>query len=529
MTTAVTETIDIKRDRMVIIASSLGTMFEWYDFFVYAMVAKIIADTYFPSASPTASLLLALLTFGIGFGVRPFGAAIFGVIGDKLGRKFTFLITISLMGFATAALGLIPGYKTLGMAAPIILVLLRALQGLALGGEYGGAAIYVGEHAPRNRRGLYTSFIQASVFGGMTLSLFVVLSTSALVGKQNWQDWGWRIPFLISLVLLAISLWIRFKLNESPVFKAMKEAGETARNPLAESFNSGRKTWRILAVMMGVAAGLTVIWYTAQLYALSFLQDALRIDDRSAQAILMVGACFSLFWFVLFGWLSDLYGRKRIILLGYGLTLLTLFPLFHIMADAGNPQLTQAMKTSPIVVTGSDCSYSVFATAQATACGKLMDILQKKGLPFHTNAVAAGTAPSITIASVAVDAHDDAKLNTALKAAGYKLEKGAPHADTLWKLVLAIIGIGMLSGMSYGPVAAYLVELFPARVRYTSLSIPYHVGAGYFGGFLPFITKIIIIKTGDPFAGLWYTVGITALAMVVMIFCLPETSGKELD
>ncbi len=529
-TTATENAIDLKRDLLVIVASSLGTMFEWYDFFVYATVAPVLAKLFFPAANDVASMLLTWVTFGIGFGVRPFGAALFGVLGDILGRKYTFLITITLMGVATAGLGLVPTFAQIGIAGPIALVLLRALQGLALGGEYGGAAIYVAEHAPRNKRGLYTSFIQASVIGGLTLSLIVVLVTTTLIGKANWAVWGWRIPFLLSLVLLGISLWIRFQLKESPIFQKLKDAGETARNPLKESFNSWSKCGRMLAAMLGVAAGLTVIWYTAQLYSLSFLQNALRIEESSAQLIVTIGALFSLFWFIFFGWLSDKIGRKMPIIVGYTLCLLLLFPLFHLMADAANPKLASAIKHSPIVVTGSDCTFKPFKmTADMTTCGKLIDVLSKKGLAYSTNDVAPGTAPAVTIGSVLVDINNPKAFDAALKAAGYQLDKRAPPSDQIWKIILAIVLIGMLSGMTYGPVAAYLVELFPARVRYTSLSIPYHVGTGYFGGFLPVISGYIVARTGDPFAGLWYTEAVVFAALIVVIVGLPETSGKELD
>jgi len=528
--TETTDVIDLKRDLLVIIASSLGTMFEWYDFFVYAAVAPILASLFFPAANQIASNLLTWATFGVGFGVRPFGAIVFGVLGDKLGRKYTFLITITLMGLATAGLGLVPTFHQIGIAAPILLVLLRALQGLALGGEYGGAAIYVGEHAPRNKRGFYTSFIQASVIGGLTLSLIVVLLTTQMVGKAHWNEWGWRVPFLLSLVLLAISLWIRFQLKESPIFQALKDAGETAQNPLIESFNSLSKFGRIIAAMLGIAAGLTVIWYTAQLYALSFLQTALRLDATSAQLIVTIGALFSLFWFIFFGWLSDKIGRKMPIMVGYTLTLLLIFPLFHLMADAANPKLSAAMKAHPIVVTGSDCTFKPFKPSdQMTLCGKLIDVLSKKGLAYSTNDVAPGTAPAVTIGSVLVDTSNPVAFDAAIKVAGYSLDKAPPPPGQMWKVVFAIVVIGMLSGMTYGPVAAYLVELFPARVRYTSLSIPYHIGTGYFGGFLPLISQYIVARTGDPFAGLWYTVAVVFVALIVVVVGLPETAGKELD
>ncbi len=520
--------IDPKRDRLVIIASSLGTVFEWYDFFVYGTLAALIGKLFFPAGSDSAAFLKALAVFGVGFGVRPLGALLFGVLGDRLGRKYTFLVTITLMGVATAGIGFLPTYAVIGVWAPILLVLLRALQGLALGGEYGGAAIYVAEHAPRNRRGFYTGFIQGSVVGGFILSLAVVLSTNAVVGKDS--EWAWRIPFLFSLALLAVSLWIRMKLSESPVFQAMKEAGETAKNPLKESFDSWAKIRRLFAAMIGIAAGLTVVWYTAQFQAMYFLQNALRIDDTAAQVIVGAGAIASLFWFVFFGWWSDRVGRKKPMIIGYVLTILFLFPLFHAMANLANPALAEAMERSPVVVTGSDCSYNPFAqSGQTTACGKVLDVLSKKGVAYTKKLGEPGAAPVVTIGGTTVDATAPEALEAGLKAAGYNLEKIAPPTGKLFGLILCIVAIGGLSGLTYGPVASYMVELFPARIRYTSMSVPYHIGTGYFGGFLPFISQYIVARTGDPFAGLWYTIGVVVVALVVMVFGLPETSGKELD
>jgi MFS family permease len=524
------QTIDLKRDRLVIVASSLGTVFEWYDFFVYGTLAALIGRLFFPGASPSAGFLLALATFGAGFGVRPVGAVVFGILGDRLGRKYTFLITISLMGLATGAIGFLPTYAQAGIVAPILLVGMRLLQGLALGGEYGGAAIYVAEHAPANRRGFYTSFIQASVIGGFLLSLAVVLASGAFVAPAQWEAWGWRIPFLFSFFLLAVSLWIRLKLKESPVFAAMKAAGETSKNPLREAFNTAAKFRRVFAAMIGVAAGLTVVWYTAQFQALYFLQNALHMDDTAARIVIGIAACFSLVWFVLFGWLSDKIGRKKIILTGYALTIVLMFPLFHWMATLANPGLSAAMERSPVVVSGSDCRYDPFATkGQATACGKLLDALSKKGVAYTKIEGAPGAAPNVTIGGTTVDVSDPKLLEAALKAKGYPLDKTVPPFRKAALLVLVVTIIGFLSGMTYGPVAAYLVELFPARTRYTSLSIPYHIGTGYFGGFLPFISQYVVARTGDPFAGVWYTVIVVALAFVVLAFGLPETSGKELD
>jgi MFS family permease len=521
--------IDAKRDRLVIFASTLGTVFEWYDFFIYGTLAAIIGRVFFPTGSETAQFLLALASFGIGFGVRPIGAILFGYLGDRLGRKYTFLVTISLMGIATAAVGLVPGYASIGLAAPIILVILRVLQGLALGGEYGGAAIYVAEHAPPGRRGFYTSFIQAGVIGGFLLSVAVVLASENLVDKAAWTDWGWRIPFIFSTVLLAISLWVRLKLRESPVFQAMKEAGEIAKNPLAETFSSRGNVKLVLVALFGVAAGLTVIWYTAQFQAMYFLQNSLRVPDNSARLMIGIAALFSVFWFLLFGWLSDKVGRKKPIVVGYVLTILLMFPLFHWMAAAANPELAAAMARNPIVVSGSDCSYNPFAKVQLTPCGKTLDLLSKKGLAYATSAAAAGSPPRVAIGGIPVDAADPAALDEALKAAGYRLEKVSPTLGQGAQVVLAIIIIGMLSGMTFGPVAALLVELFPARIRYTSMSIPYHVGTGYFGGFLPLISQYIVAKTGDPFAGIWYTIGVVAMALIVTLIWLPETVGKELE
>ncbi|MFL6845577.1 MAG: MFS transporter [Allosphingosinicella sp.] len=521
--------IDAKRDRLVIFASTLGTVFEWYDFFVYGTLATVIAKLFFPSANATAGLLLTLATFGAGFGVRPVGAILFGWLGDRLGRKYTFLVTITLMGLATAAVGLLPTFASIGVAAPALLVACRLLQGLALGGEYGGAVIYVAEHAPRNRRGFYTSFIQAGVIGGFLLSVAVVLAASWFVDPAAWESWGWRVPFVFSLLLLAVSLWVRMKLKESPVFQAMKEAGETARNPLKESFDSWPKVKLILVALFGISAGLTVIWYTAQFQGLYFLQNALRIEDNAARLMIGVAALFSLFWFILFGWLSDRVGRKKPIVIGYALTIALMFPLFHWMAAAANPELSAAMAKNPVVVTGSDCTYAPFAKVQPTECGKLLDALSKKGIAYETRAAPPGAPAAVTIGGVPVDASDPASLDSGLRFAGYKLEKGAPTLPQALQVVLAIILIGLCSGMTYGPVAALLVELFPARVRYTSMSIPYHIGTGYFGGFLPFISQYIVAKTGNPFAGLWYTIAVVAMALVVTFLWLPETAGKELE
>lgn len=523
--------VDARRDRLVIVASTLGTVFEWYDFFIYGTLAVVIGRQFFPTGNETAQFLLALASFAVGFGVRPLGAILFGILGDKLGRKYTFLVTITLMGLATAAVGLVPSYASIGIAAPIILVSLRVMQGLALGGEYGGAAIYVAEHAPANKRGFYTSFIQAGVIGGFLLSLLVVLVSEWFVDRAAWEAWGWRIPFLFSVLLLAVSLWVRLKLKESPVFQAMKEAGETARHPLRESFRGKQQLKMIFVALFGIAAGLTVIWYTAQFQSLYFLQNALRIDDTAARAMIGVAALFSMFWFLLFGWLSDKIGRKTPIVTGYLLTIILIFPLFHWMASAANPELAQAMERNPVTVQGTRCDYNPFSQAQETPCGRALHELTRRGIAYSFVEAPgwSGASYQVRIGPNVVDAENPATLDAALEQAGYRAAKSTPPLGSAIQVVLAIIVIGFLSGMTYGPVAALLVEMFPARIRYTSLSVPYHIGTGYFGGFLPVISQYIVVKTGDPFSGLWYTVVVVAMALVVTLFWLPETAGKKLD
>jgi len=519
--------VDPKRDRLVIIASSLGTVFEWYDFFIYGTLAAVIGRLFFPADNQVVQLLLALASFAVGFGFRPLGAVLFGYLGDKWGRKYTFLVTITLMGVATAAVGLVPTYASIGIAAPLVLILLRILQGLALGGEYGGAAIYVAEHAPRGKRGFYTSFIQASVAGGFLLSLILVLGTQASMSEADWAQWGWRVPFLFSILLLAISLWMRLKLNESPVFQAMKQAGALSRNPLKESFSTARNVKLILVAMIGVAAGLTVIWYTAQFQTLYFLQNSMRVDETTTRLIVGASAVISLIWFILFGWLSDKVGRKKPIVIGYALTLALLFPLFHMIADAANPALSEASQRAPIVVAGPDCTFNPFASkGQATACGKLLDYFSKKGVSYTK---IEAPAAAVSIGGVAIADPSPANLDAALASAGYSFETVDPSSGAIARILFAIVILGVLSGMTYGPVAALLTELFPSRIRYSSMSIPYHIGTGYFGGFLPFISQYIIAKTGDPFSGLWYTFAVVALALVVSLIWLPETAGKELS
>jgi len=503
---------------LVIAASSLGTIFEWYDFFIYGTLAAsgIIGRTFFPAGSETLQTLLAWAGFAVGFGFRPLGAMVFGYLGDRLGRKYTFLITIILMGVATAGVGLVPSAATIGLVAPVLIILLRIAQGLALGGEYGGAAIYVAEHAPKGRAGFYTSFIQASVAGGFVLSLFVVLGCKGAMSTQTWDAWGWRVPFLLSIILLIVSVWMRSKLRESPVFEAMREQGEMSRNPFVESFTYPGNGRRLAVALFGVAAGLTVIWYTAMFSVLSFLQGPMKVDATMAQIVVALGALIGSAWFVLFGHLSDKWGRRRVIGVGYALTLVLLVPIFWLIGSQANPRLAASSARAPIVVTGENCRFDPFANVQATPCGKLLGELTAKGLPYTVHP---GARLGVTIggAAIADPLRPDA-LAEAATAAGYDLRAQTPPPGNLAIILLGVVALSFLSGMTYGPVAALLADMFPPAVRYSSLSIPYHVGTGYFGGFLPFIASYIVARTGDPYAGLGYTLVVVAVALAFILW-----------
>ncbi|MDO7843654.1 MFS transporter [Sphingomonas immobilis] len=507
-----------KEIQLVIAASSLGTVFEWYDFFIYGTLAKLIGQAFFPASNETLQTLLTWAGFAVGFGFRPLGAVLFGFLGDKLGRKYTFLVTIALMGVATAAVGCVPPAAQIGLAAPAIILLLRICQGLALGGEYGGAAIYVAEHSPPGRSGYFTSFIQAGVVGGFILSLIVVLATKAILPAAVWADWGWRIPFVFSLVLLSISLWMRLKLSESPVFKAMKASGETARNPFTESFTYPGNLKRLFVALFGIAAGLTVIWYTAMFSVLSFLYT-MRVDETAAQIIVGIAALLGLGFFILFGRLSDRFGRKGPIVLGYAATLVLLFPAFWLIGGAANPGLADAARHAPVVVSGPHCKYDPFAAKQADECGRLLDYFSKKGVAYKK-----GHTP-VTLVMIGGEAVADttpAGLDTALTEAGYNLDKVVPSPGNIALIMIGLLVLSALSGATYGPVAALLSELFPPRIRYSSMSIPYHIGTGYFGGFLPFISQYIVARTGNPYSGLWYTFAVVVMALLVTLWGLSE-------
>jgi MFS family permease len=527
MATAVADehVVDPKRDRMVITASALGTVFEWYDFFVYGILAALLGKLFFPADNPTAATLASLATFGAGFGVRPLGALLFGWFGDRVGRKYTFLVTITLMGLATAAIGMLPTYAAAGLAAPAMLLVLRLLQGLALGGEYGGAAIYVAEHAPPGKRGQYTSWIQVSVAGGFLLSVTVVLLCRQSMSTEAFEAWGWRIPFLASLIMLAISIYMRLKLKESPVFQAMKAAGTTSRNPFKDSLTYPGNVKRVLVALFGVAAGLTVIYYTSQFGTLYFLQGTARVAEAEALFYMAIGALLAAPLYVGFGALSDRIGRKKLLLAGYALSLVLIFPLFHMMADGANPALARATAASPVRLDlPAQCDFNVFAKPK-TDCAKALNYLSKRGISYQ-KADAANVV--LNVGTQRILGFDEKAYTAALVAAGYP-DKADPAEKQSWKIILAVAMMVALSAMTYGQVAAILVELFPARIRYTSMSVPYHIGAGYFGGFLPFISQYIVVQTGDAYAGLWYTIGVVALAFVVSAIWLPETANKPLD
>jgi MFS family permease len=513
--------------RLVIAASSAGTVFEWYDFFIYGTLAAIIGKTFFPSDNATLQVLLVWAGFAVGFGFRPLGAILFGYLGDKLGRKYTFLVTVTLMGIATAGVGLIPSADSIGLFAPAIVLFLRVLQGLALGGEYGGAAIYVAEHAPGGRRGYYTSYIQASVVGGFVLSLIVVLSSKSLMSEAVWTSWGWRVPFLVSLALLAISLWMRLKLSESPVFKAMKEQGELAGNPFVESFTYPGNKRRIFIALFGIAAGLTVIWYTAMFSSLSFLKSAARMDDTLAEIIVGIGGALGMVFYLIAGAWSDRVGRKKPIIIGYALTLLLLFPVFWLIGSAANPGLAAAAQRNPVVVSGPNCNYSPFAAEQSSQCAKLLSDLAASGISYQLERgpVFTATVGGAAMATASYPWDDKAAvrikaLQADLSTHGYDFAKVTPSPARLALVLVGLLVLMALSGATYGPVAALLSEMFPPRIRYSSMSIPYHLGTGYFGGFLPLISSYIVARTGDPYAGLWYTWVVVLVGFLVALWGL---------
>jgi MFS family permease len=506
------------KQRLVIVASSLGTVFEWYDFYIYGTLAAFFAGLFFPPGNPVTALLTSLLTFGVGFVVRPFGALFFGRIGDLVGRKYTFLITITVMGLSTALVGVLPTFATIGWVAPILLFLLRVTQGLALGGEYGGAATYVAEHAPQGKRGLFTSWIQTTATLGLFLSLAVIMTCRLSLSADAFKSWGWRIPFLLSVVLLAISIYIRLKLQESPIFAEMKALGKGSKAPLRDSFLTYPNAKYVWLALFGATAGQGVVWYTGQFHALFFLQNALSLKDfTTAYTLIAVALLIGTPFFIFFGWLSDRIGRKGIIMAGCLLAALTYFPLFHQLARCVNPALVEALKSAPIVVSAAD----------GPDLEKVKQDLNGRGYSFAVNPPAGGSSLSVAVGSAQLQGYDAKALGAALATAGYP-KVADPAKINYPGAILVLVILVLYVTMVYGPIAAFLVELFPTRIRYTSMSFPYHIGNGIFGGLLPFIAAAVSVATGNIYAGLWYPIIIALVTFVIGMLFVPETKDRDI-
>lgn len=543
-----------REEKKVIFASSLGTVFEWYDFYLYGSLAAIIGKQFFAALDPTAAFIASLMAFAAGFLVRPFGALVFGRLGDMIGRKYTFLVTILIMGMSTFIVGVLPNYASIGAAAPIILVGLRLLQGLALGGEYGGAATYVAEHAPHGRRGNYTSWIQTTATLGLFLSLVVIIGVKQVLGDAAFNDWGWRIPFLLSIFLLGISVWIRLSLNESPAFKRMKEEGRTSKAPLSESFGQWKNLKIVIIALLGLTAGQGVVWYTGQFYALFFLTAQLKVEPTTAQ--LMIGASLLIGtpFFIVFGTLSDKIGRKPIIMAGCLIAALTFFPLFGALTKAANPELAQAQVANKVVVNAAaaDCSFQGSPIAREidfkTSCDIAKRYLAQSSVSYDNAVASAGTpatisigdkvltAPSANVVNQKFDEESVKKIaafkkevSATLVAAGYPAKaKPIDFMSGQWWSVVAILTLLVIYvTMVYGPIAAALVELFPTRIRYTSMSLPYHIGNGWFGGLLPTTAFAIVASTGNMYNGLWYPIVIASMTFIIGMLFVPET--KDVD
>jgi MFS family permease len=536
-------------NRLVVLGASAGTVFEWYDFYLYGSLATVITQHFFSGVNETTGYIFALLAFAAGFAVRPLGAVVFGRLGDLWGRKNTFLVTMLLMGLSTFVVGLLPGYGAVGVAAPIALVLLRLVQGLALGGEYGGAATYVAEHAPPGKRGLYTSWIQTTATLGLFLSLVVILLVRTQLGEAAFQAWGWRIPFLVSSLLLAMSLWIRLRLNESPVFQMMVAEGSTSKKPLAEAFGRWPNLKLVILALAGLTAGQAVVWYTGQFYALFFLEKTLKVDGVWANSLVALALLLATPFFVVFGWLSDRIGRKPIILAGCLLAALTYFPIFKALTAAANPALAAAVASAPVRVVAdpADCAFQFDPVGKqvfATSCDLAKSALATAGVSYANEKASAGTLARVRIGQAEIVAFDGRalspselkarkaawtkELSAALKAAGYpaKAEPAAMHKPAvvalLWLLVIYVT-------MVYGPIAAALVEMFPARIRYTSMSLPYHVGNGWFGGFLPTTAFAMVAASGNIYFGLWYPVAVAAVSVVIGALFVREMRGARIE
>ncbi len=548
MTAAPTRSRGMTKDeRFVILASSLGTVFEWYDFYLYGSLASIIGAQFFSAYPPATRDIFALLAFAAGFLVRPFGAIVFGRVGDIVGRKYTFLVTILIMGLSTFIVGLLPNAATIGIAAPIILICLRLLQGLALGGEYGGAATYVAEHAPPGKRGYYTSFIQTTATLGLFLSLLVILFTRTILGEENFAAWGWRVPFLISVVLLGVSVWIRLRLNESPVFQKMKEEGKTSKAPLTEAFANWGNAKIVLIALLGGVMGQGVVWYTGQFYALFFLQSILKVDGYTANLLIAWSLLLGTGFFIVFGWLSDKIGRKPIILAGCLIAALSFFPIFKMITSYANPALEKAVEQIKVQVVADPAGcgdlFNPVGTRVFTApCDTARAFLSQSSVRYSTANGPAGSGVKVLVNDQEIP-YVDAKTSNpqvlaAVQAAGYpkagnpQIVKMSHPFDVFRTQVAAVIGLlfvlVLFVTMVYGPIAAMLVELFPARIRYTSMSLPYHIGNGWFGGLLPATAFAIVASTGDIYAGLWYPIIFASITVVVGLIFLPETKDADI-
>ena len=521
-------------ERKVIFASSLGTVFEWYDFYIYGTLGAFLAKYFFSNVPPNVAFIFTLLAFAAGFAVRPFGALIFGRLGDMIGRKYTFLITMTLMGVGTFFIGLLPGYNTWGIAAPVVLIALRLVQGLALGGEYGGAATYVAEHAPRNQRGYYTSWIQTTATLGLFLALLLILGIRTAMGEESFGDWGWRIPFLLSGILLIVSIWIRLSLNESPVFQKMKEEGKTSKRPLTEAFGEWANAKIAILALLGATAGEAVVWYGGQFYALFFLTQTLKVPGVTAQILIVVALTLGTPFFIVFGWLSDRIGRKPIILAGFLLAALTYFPIFKGITHFANPRLEAALASAPVTVIAdpSECSFQFKATGTekfTTGCDIAKSGLVNLSVNYQTQDAPKGTPAQVKVGeqTLSATAVDFAKsLSAAIKNHGYPASADPAEINYVMTTVLLWILVIYVT-LVYAPIAAWLVELFPSRIRYSGMSLPYHIGNGWFGGFLPATVFAIVAWTGNIYSGLWYPVAIALMSLVIGFLFLPET--KDVD
>ncbi len=535
-------------EKKVIFASSLGTVFEWYDFYLYGSLAAIIAKQFFSALDAGSAFIFALLAFAAGFIVRPFGAIFFGRLGDMIGRKYTFLVTILIMGTSTFVVGILPSYASIGVAAPVILIALRMLQGLALGGEYGGAATYVAEHSPQNKRGAYTSWIQTTATLGLFLSLMVILGTQTLLGPVAFADWGWRVPFIASVFLLAISVWIRLSMNESPAFKKMKAEGRTSKAPLTESFAEWKNLKIVILALIGLTAGQAVVWYSGQFYALFFLTQALKVDGVTANILVALSLVIGTPFFIVFGALSDKIGRKPIIMAGCLLAAITYFPVFGALTKAANPDLAAAQAKNKVVVTANpnECSFQFNPTGTAkftSSCDIAKQVLAGSSVSYENVEAAPGTVASIKIGETAIPSYsakglsaEEAKKKDAefkklvaadLKAAGYPTKADPAKMDKFMVTVI-LTYLVILVTMVYGPIAAMLVELFPTRIRYTSMSLPYHIGNGWFGGLLPTTAFAIVAQTGNMYNGLWYPIIIAAMTFVIGTLFVKETKSVDI-